>query len=176
MDTAPYTGSSRTRPCTSVSGLTYVRCALRTPQCRHPTTQWPAARCPITSPRMTTSPTFTDGSTGSSSARQPARRMLTKGRPASRPAKITTPDTGAKTADPTGARRSMPRCPGPYLDAGALNGRATDGRATGHPHWTVAAALAASGAAASSTPITTAAATTGTRSRRNPGSVTSRRM
>ncbi|MGY3129273.1 hypothetical protein ACVWW9_002802 [Agrococcus sp. UYP33] len=65
-------------------------------------------------PRSTRAPATTDGSTGSKlDTSPPACSIETTGRPATGPAKRTTPRSGATTTDPTGAAMSMPRCPAP---------------------------------------------------------------
>ena len=52
-----------------------------------------------------------------------ATSTLTQEAPATRPANPTVPAAGAATGVRTGARRSTPRCPGPYGPAGASNPR-----------------------------------------------------
>src|SRR5918999_6575726 len=56
--------------------------------------------------------------------------METNSEPATGPAKATTPSAAARTAVPTGAAMSMPRCPAPKGPSGSSNERRT-GPSTG---------------------------------------------
>ena len=70
----------------------------------------------------------------------PGCRIESTGRPATIPAKLTTPSSGAKTSG-LGALMSMPRCPDEYGVAGAMNGRAIEcGPDTGQVHTPAATA------------------------------------
>ena len=57
--------------------------------------------------------------------------MLTTGRPATIPAKATTPSPAARTGAASAPARSTPRWPGPYACGGASKGRATTRSASG---------------------------------------------
>src|SRR4051794_41263994 len=87
--------------------------------------------------------------------------MLTTGRPATMPAKATTPSPAASTGDPGGPARSTPRCPAAYGLAGGSNGRVTTSSPpTGADQSAVAGAGGTTGSAAPGTRASTAASTT----------------
>src|SRR3954447_19035104 len=86
--------------------------------------------------------------------------MLTTGRPATMPAKATTPSPAASTGDPGGPARSTPRCPAAYGLAGGSNGRVpTSAPPPGADQSAVACAGGATGSAAADTGASTAAST-----------------
>src|SRR5262245_54726803 len=80
----------------------------------------------MTVPRSTRWPGVTAVVTGSYVVRMPfAWAIETTPRPATGPAKTTTPSPGASMGAFVGAARSTPRWPGPYGVDGGWNGRTT---------------------------------------------------
>lgn len=100
--------------------------------------QWPPAvvtSSPTGWPAATRSPTRTRAATGSKVDRNPPGWAITRtGRPATGPAKLTTPSWGARTTTPAGlgpapaSVRSTPRCPDPQAVEGGSKRAATRGR------------------------------------------------
>src|SRR3954447_16273518 len=99
-------------------------------------------------PRATGWPAATDGSTGSYVVRSPpACSMLTTGRPATIPAKTTTPFPAASTGTPGAPRRWTPRCAAADGDGGAATGRVTGAAGSGRVQRGTAAAATGSAVA-----------------------------